>query len=214
MANLCGNQVVFVGEAPDVAEAYSFLKNCETADPSSESGSRGLDFNLILPEPEELRSINDSASAGVKNQLIKRFGFWNTYEWRISNWGQRWNFLEIHHEVPPHSSDSTFESEARIHFDSAWSPVLGIAAALSARFPKVAVILVHEEAGNDLFGADAYVRGDNFETIRFSAGPLLEDIDEDEEWAGAIESERIRERLSGVERELVHSLGRFILAKN
>lgn len=210
MPNLCRNEVVFLGKASDVAEAYAFLKGCETEDQSSRNADRGLDFNLILPEPEDLRSINDTVSAIVKNRLIERYGFWNTFEWRISNWGQKWNFLEISHDVPPEPSESDFESEARIHFDSPWTPVRGIAAALSERFPAVAVILVHEEAGNDLFGADAYFRGEQVKTVRFSADGLMNDIREDDEAADEIQSERINDRLGEVEQELVQFLSEYI----
>jgi hypothetical protein len=88
--------------------------------------------------------------------------------------------------------------------------VRGIAAALSERFPAVAVILVHEEAGNDLFGADAYFRGEQVETVRFSADGLMNDIREEDEAADEIQSERINDRLGEVEQELVQFLSEYI----
>lgn len=210
MANLCENRMVFLGTHAEVAQAYTFLLGCVTTDTSTDLCGTGIDLNLILPEPEGLFPTNDQVPPEVRRRLIDACGFWNTTAWRISNWGQRWNFLEINHEVPPQNSDSAFPCEARVSFDSAWSPVLGIAAALSARFPGVGVILLHEEGGNDMYGGDAFLKGDCLETIRFSAGPLLVGDDDDNESAEENTSDRIADQFHAVEKHLSRSLWKFL----
>jgi hypothetical protein len=89
-----------------------------------------FDFNKILPMP----SILDQTSFPVRERnqkLINKYGFDNWYEWRLHNWGVKWDASdasEWEKELP---------TEMRITYTTAWSCAEGILKNASKQFPDI-----------------------------------------------------------------------------
>jgi len=105
------------------------------------SETNEFDFNLILPMPDELEGgssptyivsqeeyENDSSKGMTKamsDELIKKYGFDNWYNWRIHNWDTKWN------------SDEVYINYNEITFDTAWSNPKALLVALSEKYPTI-----------------------------------------------------------------------------
>ena len=48
-----------------------------------------VDFEILIPMPEELR--NTTAPCDENEELEKKYGASNWYDWSIHNWGCKWN---------------------------------------------------------------------------------------------------------------------------
>ena len=97
---------------------------------------------------EELLEIGKQAINNMKN-----FGATTWYEWRIKNWGTKWNSYSNH----------LFENQ--LSFQTAWSAPHPIVARLSEMFPDVK--MKHEWADEDLghnLGYKVYKGGEILET--------------------------------------------------
>ncbi len=81
-----------------------------------------IDFNKIIPEPENLYkeplSINDEYELAIK-------GIPNWYDWHLEHWGCKWN-----------ACMQSVKNNC-ICFATPWSPVFRIVGALSRMFPDV-----------------------------------------------------------------------------
>ena len=109
-------------------------------------------FNLIMPQPDWMTTPNDKGELpklkDIKNKKgelvmkIKEFpdgtqdDRW--YDWRCNNWGTKWDVNEFYqasfpidyHGADEEYIDRSYNYKLDIGFDSAWSPPLGIYAAL------------------------------------------------------------------------------------
>lgn len=100
-----------------------------------------FDFNLIVPQPNELegttapaRIITDeeysiSPDKGItqtmSDDLIQKYGFDNWYDWRYQHWGTKWN------------SDEVNICDNEIEFNTAWCNPMPIFLKLSEMFAEV-----------------------------------------------------------------------------
>jgi len=74
------------------------------------------------------------------------------YEWRIHNWGTKWDTGDI--EMFDHSDGS-------IHYalDTAWSPCIPVVNAMAKKFPMLKFKYIYEEGGEDFAGKIVYENG-------------------------------------------------------
>ena len=91
-------------------------------------------FNLIMPIPEALRitagwlgkDTPEQAELEAREQLnLKLYGYKNWYEFCTGEWGTKWDAKT--------DNDEPFEFDGKqvtVHFDTAWSPPMGIYHAL------------------------------------------------------------------------------------
>ena len=114
MPNHCSNQVVL--SYPSEESARAIKKQLE--------GKDGVfDFNTLVPEPPEvLETIHDPVTS---EQLRSKYGADNWYDWRMANWGTKWN--AYHSELD--------DSQIKVgildyRFDTAWAPPGGVCRAL------------------------------------------------------------------------------------
>jgi hypothetical protein len=78
-----------------------------------------LDFNQLIPCPEELLEPPENEAAKV--ELKAKYGHDNWYDWRIAHWGTKWNSYECELD------DSWIDDGIlEYQFDTAWSPPEGI----------------------------------------------------------------------------------------
>jgi len=119
MPNHITNKVSLKGDTQKINEVIQFV------------GDK-MDFNKIIPMPEELEGTQ-SPSSKPNRELIKKYGYDNWYDWRCANWGTKWNAYNFDTEdCPiPHLNGTTYE------FFTAWSAPEPILFRLSEMFPDV-----------------------------------------------------------------------------
>jgi len=108
-----------------------------------------FDFNRIIECPEEL---TESKAPNTKNpdEMKAKYGLSDWYEWRVFNWGTKWNASEI---------ELTLESNAiQIGFHTAWSPPTPVIKKIAEMFPFASITLKWEEESG-YYGESEYENG-------------------------------------------------------
>jgi hypothetical protein len=93
MPNYCNNNIRITADKKTVAKIAQSLKS------NSDDGF----LNLIHPMPQELKDTvagSDNAKPEFQKkqseQLIEKYGADNWYDWRIANWGTKWEVNECY----------------------------------------------------------------------------------------------------------------------
>ena len=128
MPNWCSNTLHISGDAGKVK---SFFNN-------------GIKDNvwkmsLYFPMPIELETTT-SPSKESNEDLIKRFGHDNWYDWRCENYGTKWD------------ADSDNYGDDYIHFETAWSPPLPWLQKVAKDYPELTFRLDYSEEGMQFGG--------------------------------------------------------------
>lgn len=89
-----------------------------------------LTFNKIVPMP---RALEDTVSPTKirREELIKKYGDDNWYDWRCNNWGVKWD-----------ASESTFYKEdgyVDIEYETPWCPPIEFWEKFTKQFPEISV---------------------------------------------------------------------------
>jgi len=163
MPNWCNNSITIKGPKDKITALY----NEAIQDADDETGL----LNAMHPMPKELHDTT-SPSEGD-----------NWYDWRVSNWGTKW---EVSSEGLELSEDGT---ELTGWFDSAWSPPIGAFEHYIRENDDVDLVCYYEEPGMDFAGkwdngADDYIQGIQgiceayIKTGEYPTDELFRDIDE------------------------------------
>ena len=86
----------------------------------------------------------DGVSLALGEQALKNrteYGFDDWYDWRIANWGCKWDIGEDVQVI------SLEETAIHIGFDTPWSPPVGVMQKLCERFPDIELSLSYAETG-------------------------------------------------------------------
>jgi len=132
-----------------------------------ESGKEGsveyslFNFNHIIPEPKSSEecdpkyNLNINPDSSIKEDEKPWF---NWYQWRIDNWGTKWN-----------GYDCQILNDDAIKFETAWSPAVEVIKKLSrTHYKDQQLILFTNDEDSDYWYADIYLNGDIIETYRLS----------------------------------------------
>ena len=139
MPNHCYNKVtISVGDADgqNLKVLVDSLK--------SEENQTDFDFDAILPMPPELEDV-DWSEAEEMNDIIrarykKEHGSDNWYDWRVNNWGTKWNSYSC--ELVEQEDDYVVYT-----FDTAWGPPTGVIEALREQCPDFSISAFFDEPG-------------------------------------------------------------------
>lgn len=150
MPNDCMNKLIVLGPTQDV----EFF-----VDKSKEKFS----FAAYLPMPEPLQPTTfptgEFGQTEEAAQLRELYGTDNWYDWRLANWGTKWdaygdpawdNLLEY----------DEGRSTNEVFFDTAWSPPIEFVERISEQYPTIKFILKYAEPGNDFAGHVEVKQGD------------------------------------------------------
>lgn len=95
----------------------------------NEQGVTEFDFNVVLPMPKELLDdrlstypLSDEAKA-LFAENKKKYGAGDWYNWRVHNWGTKWNGGEVHDKSNSHAE-----------IDTAWGTPEPVIKAISKQF--------------------------------------------------------------------------------
>ena len=145
-----------------------------------------LSFHSFVPVPVEVqRSSFDPEVAKVLPDLLdsNEVSPVGGYTWQNHNWGTKWGVEFVHKQtfVGGEPTEKFLESAegditiVKYYFDSAWSPPIPVAEAISVRFPESRVTLEFEERGNWFAGRNTYEGGTLIKSESWDPPELDED---------------------------------------
>lgn len=149
MPNYCENTLIVKGDLDQLAD---FKNKVLKVTPEKE-----LQFTMetLFPTPTELlgetspqmfRGDNDDEKAKEEwqNRVIKlkeKYGHTDWYDWRIANWGTKWDACS------PYYVDEDNGESLTIGYYTAWSPNIYWLKKVSVMYPNLKFSLLYEESG-------------------------------------------------------------------
>jgi hypothetical protein len=125
-------------------------------------------FDKIVPMPDELKDSEPFNEKHPKrDEFKKKYGAYDWYDWRVQNWGTKWDVDEAN--IEQHGDEF-----ATIVFSTAWSPPQVAIGALAAKFPELKFKLAFIEEGNGFVGYDIWRDGE------YQGGESFDDCSTDE----------------------------------
>ena len=131
MPNHTSNRLTMRGSNSEVARFVNENKSEETDDVGSPIP---LSFEKLVPTPPEMLESND-----IKNGKMPDW-----YNWRVENWGTKWDVSEL---------DIEYDEEVlELTFSTAWSPPEGIMQELKDKYPDLGFSCFYDEPGMEIAG--------------------------------------------------------------
>ena len=119
MPNYCNNNIVITGPN-SVIDKIEKIAN----------GVKGDLLQYFYPMPKALQDttapLQKDATKEEKakaKENLKKYGYDNWYDWRVENWGTKWDIMEFYNIDRKEIGED--ESEISLGFDTAWAPALG-----------------------------------------------------------------------------------------
>ncbi|WP_303838747.1 LPD28 domain-containing protein [Ruminococcus flavefaciens] len=168
MPNHVTNVISFSGDKSRISAMLKEIQN-------DEHGIGSVDFEKILPMPDTVYN----GSLGIREREL--YGENNWYDWRIGNWGTKWNSYGY--------TENTNFQDGKIKFLTAWSAPHPILQKLSEMFPDVK--MEHEWADEDIGmncgryvyydgeRVEEYFPGSQKECLEFAAKVMDVSLEED-----------------------------------
>ena len=133
MPNWCNNTITITGPKDKITNLFETAKK-----------ENGL-LQAMFPMPKELEDTTSPAPKEGKPQPLID-GFDNWYDWRVHNWGSKW---DVDVEGLELDQDGT---KITGWFDSAWSPPIGAYAHYLEKNADCSIDSFYEEGGMDFAG--------------------------------------------------------------
>ena len=153
MPNYCQNNLTVWGDSDEL----NHFKNQALINRTDDGfTTTELTFELLYPTPEELikgdslvtrmdeGETEEQFSARLK-RLNEEYGASDWYEWRIENWGTKWDAAET--IILENSVD-----ELCVCFNTAWAPPTEWLKKVSLRFPNLNFVMDYMEEGQGYCG--------------------------------------------------------------
>lgn len=148
MPNWCSNKMIVSGKNLD-----KFMDFISGKDDKGEN--LPFDFEKIVATPKELLDTPSPIQDTVVAKANKdKFGVSDWYEWRLLNWGTKWNLAADSISVEKYDDRNEFS------FDTAWNPPKPIVEKLSVLFPELTFALRYIEPYMDFAGDFIYRNGE------------------------------------------------------
>ena len=213
MPNWCDNQITITGPNSVIDKIEKIVKEEENTDLSSkEKGETPGLLQFMAPMPEELMETEAGPIAKTKKEKLARqtrkleFGAENWYDWRVNNWGTKWELCEFYGVDRQYLTEqSEGESTISFAFSSAWSPPIGAYEKFLENNSDCSIRAYYYEGGCDFMGLwedgvdDCYAPSDYKSTDDFwqdGIGSTLDDVFNITESMAEYEAEQEQERLN------------------
>ena len=141
MPNWCNNSLEVNGKVEKVKEFVSKFEK--------------EGFDGFVPTPKDL--IEHPAPIDVeelREYFIKKYGAPDWYEWRLKNWGTKWNPADVC------VTGDIEAGRANVFFDTAWAPPIEFFDEVVKMYPGLEFILEYEEPGMGFFGEAKWSEGE------------------------------------------------------
>ena len=118
MPNYCNNNIIITGPN-SVIDKIEKIAN----------GDKGDLLQYFYPMPKELNDTVAGPEPKTKKEKLEKrrlqveYGASNWYDWRVENWGTKWDIMEFYNINRKEIGED--ESEISLGFDTAWAPALG-----------------------------------------------------------------------------------------
>ena len=133
MPNWCNNTLyIHADNKEDMKELKNLLD--ETLEISKDNNCAVGLLNAIVSMPEELENTKKGSNGDE----------YNWYDWRVSNWGTKWD-VECFETIME-------EDYMEFQFDSAWGPPVAWLEIVAKLFPKLKFTLKYDEPGMGFMG--------------------------------------------------------------
>jgi len=203
MPNWCDNQITITGPSSVIDKIEKIVKE------ESNNAEKGL-LQFFHPMPKELLETEAGPTAKTKKEKQARqirkleFGAENWYDWRVNNWGTKWEvseFFGVDKQADALIGDSTIS----FAFSSAWSPPIGAYEKFLRDNENCSLKAYYYEGGCDFMGLwedgidDCYAPGDYKSTDDFwqdGVGSTLDDMFNITESMAEYEAELEQDRLN------------------
>ena len=183
MPNWCDNQVTITGPSSVIDKIEKIVKE------ESNDAEKGL-LQFFHPMPKELLDTEAGPTAKTKAEKDERkarkleFGAENWYDWRVNNWGTKWEVNEFY-GIDKQPDALIGDSTISFAFSSAWSPPIGAYEKFLENNPDCFIRAYYYEGGCDFMGLwedgvdDCYAPSDYKSTDDFwkdGIGSTLDDV--------------------------------------
>ena len=146
MPNYCNNNIVITGPN-SVIDKIEKIAN----------GDKGDLLQYFYPMPKALedttaplqKDATKEEKAKAKENL-KKYGYDNWYDWRVENWGTKWDIMEFYNINRKEIGED--ESEISLGFDTAWAPALGAYERFIDKNSNCSLKAYYYEPGCDFMG--------------------------------------------------------------
>jgi hypothetical protein len=138
MPNWCNNTIEIKGSTETIKKLW---------EEATAEGDEGGLLNAMAPMPKALNDTTSPTPPDSKQPVVD--GFDNWYDWRVSNWGTKWDVNTEGLEFTDHG-DGTAEITG--WFDSAWAPPTGAYEKFCDDMDGVYLEAFYEEGGMDFAG--------------------------------------------------------------
>jgi hypothetical protein len=167
-------------------------------------------LQFFHPMPKELLDTEAGPTAKTKAEKDERkarkleFGAENWYDWRVNNWGTKWEVCEFY-GVDKQPDALIGDSTISFAFSSAWAPPIGAYEKFLENNPDCSIRAYYYEGGCDFMGLwedgvdDCYTPSDYKSTDDFwqdGIGSTLDDVFNITESMAEYEAEQEEERLN------------------
>ena len=198
MPNWCDNQITITGPN-SVIDKIEKIVNDE-----SNNIENGL-LQFFHPMPKELMETEKSSDDKKMNKQPFVDGVNNWYDWRVNNWGTKWELCEFYGVDRQYLTEqSEGESTISFSFSSAWAPPIGAYEKFLENNSNCFIRAYYYEGGCDFMGLwedgvdDCYQPSDYKSTDDFwedGIGSTLDDVFNITESMAEYEAELERDRL-------------------
>lgn len=145
------------------------------------------DMNQLFPIPTELHETvsgyvgEEKAEEHSKQQEsnLAKYGYKDWYDWANANWDTKWGACNVEFD-----EDSFFEEHNSIilHWESAWSPAVGLLKNISAQFPELVFGMHFTEEADFFAGFMVFHNGEIVAEGEHGMEGQPEYDDDDENW--------------------------------
>ena len=179
MPNWCDNQITITGPNSVIDKIEKIVKE------ESNDTENGL-LQFFHPMPKELMETEKSSDDKKMNKQPFVDGVNNWYDWRVNNWGTKWELCEFYGVDRQYLTEqSEGESTISFSFSSAWAPPIGAYEKFLENNSNCFIRAYYYEGGCDFMGLwedgvdDCYQPSDYKSTDDFwqdGIGSTLDDI--------------------------------------
>ena len=146
MPNYCNNNIVITGPN-SVIDKIEKIAN----------GDKGDLLQYFYPMTKALQDttapLQKDATKEEKakaKENLKKYGYDNWYDWRVENWGTKWDIMEFYNINRKKIGED--ESEISLGFDTAWAPALGAYERFIDKNSNCSLKAYYYEPGCDFMG--------------------------------------------------------------
>jgi hypothetical protein len=152
------------------------------------------DINKLFPIPTELHEtiaggfgINEDGTKKPEqialeeqhgNNIIK-YGYKDWYDWANANWDTKWGACNVEFDEDSFSEES---NSIDLHWESAWSPAVGLIKNISAQFPELVFGMHFTEEANFFAGFMVFHNGEMTDEGDYNMEDQPEYSDDDEKY--------------------------------